>query len=154
VDMKTQLFPGRMVSVDDGKSWWRVESNPHEVSGGWGWQPGLVIVLANRSETAVMIMEDEERDPEQDQQDPLEQEQEQEQGQEQEQQDSLVKQLRDEAAGKRVKAREAGELAEQRAAALLTALVKLDGRLADPSDLPYSEEYLTDEAAQIGRAHV
>src|SRR5690625_1817979 len=50
VDMKTQLFPGRMVSVDDGKSWWRVESNPHEVSGGWGWQPGLVIVLANRSE--------------------------------------------------------------------------------------------------------
>ena len=50
VDMKTKLFPGRMVSVDGGESWWRVESNPHEVSGGWGWRPGLVIVLANRSE--------------------------------------------------------------------------------------------------------
>ena len=72
----------------------------------------------------------------------LEQEQEQEQ-----EQDPLVKKLRNEAAGNRVKAREAGELAEQRAAALFTALVKLDGRLADPSDLPYSEEYLTDEAA-------
>ena len=78
-------------------------------------------------------MEDEARDLEQ---------QEQEQ-----QQDPLVKKLRNEAAGNRVKAREAGELAEQRAAALFTALVKLDGRLADPSDLPYSEEYLTDEAA-------
>ena len=91
-------------------------------------------------------MEDEARDLEQQeqeqQQDPLEQEQEQEQ-----QQDPLVKKLRNEAAGNRVKAREAGELAEQRAAALFTALVKLDGRLADPSDLPYSEEYLTDEAA-------
>lgn len=50
VDMKTRLHPGRMVSVDGGNSWWRVESNPHEVQGGWGWQPGLVIVLANRSE--------------------------------------------------------------------------------------------------------
>ena len=76
----------------------------------------------------------------------LEQEQEQEQEQQQEL-DPLVKKLRNEAAGNRVKAREAGELAEQRAAALFTALVKLDGRLADPSDLPYSEEYLTDEAA-------
>ena len=83
-------------------------------------------------------MEDEARD--------LEQEQEQEQEPEQEI-DPLVKKLRNEAAGNRVKAREAGELAEQRAAALFTALVKLDGRLADPSDLPYSEEYLTDEAA-------
>ena len=89
-------------------------------------------------------MEDEARALEQ------EQEQEQEQGQEQGQGqglDPLVKKLRNEAAGNRVKAREAGELAEQRAAALFTALVKLDGRLADPSDLPYSEEYLTDEAA-------
>lgn len=50
VDMKTQLYPGRNVSVDGGGSWWRVESNPHEVAGGWGWQPGLVIVLANRTE--------------------------------------------------------------------------------------------------------
>lgn len=50
VDMKTLLLPGRNVSVDGGNSWWRVESNPHEVSGGWGWQPGLVIVLANRTE--------------------------------------------------------------------------------------------------------
>lgn len=50
VDMKTRLLPGRNVSVDGGNSWWRVESNPHEVSGGWGWQPGLVIVLANRTE--------------------------------------------------------------------------------------------------------
>ena len=92
-------------------------------------------------------MEDEARDLEQEQQqelDPLEQEQEQEQEQEP---DPLVKKLRNEAAGNRVKAREAGELAEQRAAALFTALVRLDGRLADPSDLPYSEEYLTDEAA-------
>lgn len=90
-------------------------------------------------------MEDEARALEQEQQqDPLEQ---QEQEQEQEQQDPLVKKLRNEAAGNRVKAREAGELAEQRAAALFTALVKLDGRLADPSDLPYSDEYLTDEAA-------
>ena len=79
----------------------------------------------------------------------LEQEQQQEQQQEQEQ-DPLVKKLRNEAAGNRVKAREAGELAESRAAALFTALVKLDGRLADPSDLPYSEEYLTDEAALEG----
>lgn len=50
VDMKTILYPGRNVSVDGGNSWWRVESNPHEVSGGWGWQPGLVIVLASRTE--------------------------------------------------------------------------------------------------------
>ena len=84
-------------------------------------------------------MEDEARD--------LEQEQEQEQQEQEQEIDPLVKKLRNEAAGNRVKAREAGELAEQRAAALFTALVKLDGRLADPSDLPYSEEYLTDEAA-------
>lgn len=98
-------------------------------------------------------MEDEARalEPEQQQEqqqeqdvDTLEPEQEQEQQQEP---DPLVKKLRNEAAGNRVKAREAGELAEQRAAALFTALVKLDGRLADPSDLPFSEEYLTDEAA-------
>ena len=92
-------------------------------------------------------MEDDARALEQEQEvDNLEQEQEQEQEQEKEV-DPLVKKLRNEAAGNRVKAREAGELAEQRAAALFTALVKLDGRLADPSDLPYSEEYLTDEAA-------
>ena len=92
-------------------------------------------------------MEDEARALEQQEQE-QEQEQEQQQEQQQEQeQDPLVKKLRNEAAGNRVKAREAGELAEQRAAALFTALVKLDGRLADPSDLPYSEEYLTDEAA-------
>ena len=90
-------------------------------------------------------MEDEARDLEQEQE---QQQQEQQQEQEQEQEiDPLVKKLRNEAAGHRVKAREAGELAEQRAAALFTALVKLDGRLADPSDLPYSEEYLTDEGA-------
>src|SRR5699024_1232833 len=88
-------------------------------------------------------MEDEARD--------LEQEQEQEQAPEQEQEQAqehgpLVKKPRDEAAGNPDKAREAGELAEQRAAALFTALAKLDGRSADPSDLPYSEEYLTDEA--------
>ena len=64
-----------------------------------------------------------------------------------EQIDPLVKQLRNESARYRVKAREARELAEQRAAALFTALVRLDGRLADPSDLPYSEKYLTDETA-------
>ena len=94
-------------------------------------------------------MEDEARDLEQEQeQEQQEQEQQEQEQQEQEQEiDPLVKKLRNEAAGNRVKAREAGELAEQRAAALFTALVKLDGRLADPSDLPYSEEYLTDEAA-------
>ena len=85
-------------------------------------------------------MEDEARALEQ-------QEQQQEQQEQQQEQDPLVKKLRNEAAGNRVKAREAGELAEQRAAALFTALVKLDGRLADPSDLPYSDKYLTDEAA-------
>lgn len=93
-------------------------------------------------------MEDEARalEPEQQQEQQPEQEPEQEQEQQQEP-DPLVKKLRNEAAGNRVKAREAGELAESRAAALFTALVKLDGRLADPSDLPFSEEYLTDEAA-------
>ena len=93
-------------------------------------------------------MEDEARALEQQEQEQQEQEQQEQQEQEQEQeQDPLVKKLRNEAAGNRVKAREAGELAEQRAAALFTALVKLDGRLADPSDLPYSDKYLTDEAA-------
>lgn len=95
-------------------------------------------------------MSDEAHNLEQEQEvDTLEPEQlEPEPEQEQEQEvDPLVKKLRNEAAGNRVKAREAGELAEQRAAALFTALVKLDGRLADPSDLPYSEDYLTDEAA-------
>ena len=77
----------------------------------------------------------------------LEQPEQLEQLEQPEEVDPLVKKLRNEAAGNRVKAREAGELAEQRAAALFTALVKLDGRLADPSDLPYSEDYLTDEAA-------
>ena len=52
VNMKTHLFPGRMVSVDNGESWWRVESNPHEVEGGWGWKPGLVIVIASRTQAA------------------------------------------------------------------------------------------------------
>ena len=93
-------------------------------------------------------MKDEARALEQQQeQQQQQQQQQQEQQQQQQEQDTLVKKLRNEAAGYRVKAREAGELAEQRAAALFTALVKLDGRLADPSDLPYSEEYLTDEAA-------
>lgn len=49
-EMKTTLYPGRNVSVDGGESWWRVESNPHEVAGGWSWKPGLVIVLASRTE--------------------------------------------------------------------------------------------------------
>lgn len=52
VDMKTRLAPGLNVSVDGGNSWWRVESNPHEVAGGWGWTPGLVIVLATRKESS------------------------------------------------------------------------------------------------------
>ena len=47
-DMKTLLYPGRKISTDNGASWWTVESNPHEVSGGWGWKPGLVIVNAIR----------------------------------------------------------------------------------------------------------
>lgn len=52
VDMKTKLLPGRNISVDGGVSWWRVESNPHEVSGGWGWKPGLVTVIASRTQAA------------------------------------------------------------------------------------------------------
>lgn len=48
-EMKTKLLPGRTVSVDGGKTLWYVESNPHEVAGGWGWHPGLVIVTATKT---------------------------------------------------------------------------------------------------------
>ncbi|MBE6477839.1 MAG: hypothetical protein E7Z97_07205 [Propionibacteriaceae bacterium] len=51
-----------------------------------------------------------------------------------------VRKLRKEAAEARVKARRADELAR----ALFTARVAATGRLADPEDLPYSEDLLDD----------
>lgn len=51
--MKTQLVPGRNVSVDGGKSWWKIDSSPHEIGGGFGWQPGLVIINASRTQAGV-----------------------------------------------------------------------------------------------------
>lgn len=53
-----------------------------------------------------------------------------------------VQQLRDEAAGYRTRAKDRDELAKR----LHTAVVAATGRLADPTDLPYDEEHLTDEA--------
>jgi len=54
-----------------------------------------------------------------------------------------VEKLRQEAADARVKAKRTDELAQRLHGALVTAT----GRLADPSDLPYVEEHLDDEAA-------
>jgi hypothetical protein len=54
-----------------------------------------------------------------------------------------VQQLRDEAAGHRVRARDRDALAQR----LHGALVAATGRLADPSDLPFDEAHLTDEVA-------
>jgi len=54
-----------------------------------------------------------------------------------------VLQLRDEAAKYRVRSRWADELGER----LHVELVRATGRLADPTDLPYSEEYLQDPKA-------
>jgi hypothetical protein len=53
-----------------------------------------------------------------------------------------VQQLRDEAATHRVKAKDRDALAQR----LHTVLVAASGRLADPTDLPFDEEHLTDEA--------
>ncbi len=52
-----------------------------------------------------------------------------------------VQKLRDEAAGHRVKAKRADALA----AALVTAQAALTGKLADPTDLPFSGELLDDD---------
>ncbi len=52
-----------------------------------------------------------------------------------------VQKLRDEAAGHRVKAKRGDGLA----AALVTAQAALTGRMADPSDLPFSEDLLDDD---------
>lgn len=52
--------------------------------------------------------------------------------------ESYVKALRKESAGYREKAKRADELA----ARLHSALVKADGRLQDPSDLPYDDAHL------------
>lgn len=54
-----------------------------------------------------------------------------------------VTKLRREAAGYRDKAKDRDALAQR----LHVALVAADGRLADPEDLPYSEEYLEDPEA-------
>lgn len=54
-----------------------------------------------------------------------------------------VKKLREEAATARVKAKDRDDLAQR----LHTVLVAATGRLADPTDLPYSEEHLADEQA-------
>ena len=52
-----------------------------------------------------------------------------------------VQRLRDEAAGHRVRAKRADALA----AALVTAQAAATGRLADPTDLPYSEDLLDED---------
>ncbi len=52
-----------------------------------------------------------------------------------------VQRLRDEAAAQRVKAKRADALAHR----LHTALVAATGRLADPTDLPFTEELLDDD---------
>lgn len=52
-----------------------------------------------------------------------------------------VQKLRDEAAGHRVKAKRADALA----AALVTAQAAVTRRLADPTDLPYSDDLLDDD---------
>lgn len=54
-----------------------------------------------------------------------------------------VEKLRKEAADHRVRATDRDALAER----LHTALVTTTGRLADPTDLPYDEDHLTDETA-------
>lgn len=60
-----------------------------------------------------------------------------------------VQKLRDEAAGHRVKAKRADALA----AALVTAQAALTGKLADATDLPYSEDLL-DEDGFVDEAKV
>lgn len=57
--------------------------------------------------------------------------------------ESYVKTLRKESAGYREKAKRVDELG----ARLHAALVKTDGRLQDPSDLPYELEHLDDPEA-------
>lgn len=52
-----------------------------------------------------------------------------------------VQRLRDEAAGHRVKAKRADSLA----ARLVTAQAALTGKLADPTDLPFTEDLLDDD---------
>lgn len=52
-----------------------------------------------------------------------------------------LQKLRDEAAGHRVKA----ERAEALAAVLVTAQAALTGKLADPTDLPFSDELLDED---------
>ena len=56
---------------------------------------------------------------------------------------AYVEQLRDENAKYRQRARQADELGQR----LHTELVKATGRLADPTDLAYSEEHLADPYA-------
>lgn len=56
---------------------------------------------------------------------------------------AYVEQLRQEAADARVRARRADDLAQQ----LFSARVAATGLLADPTDLPYDEQLLDDQAA-------
>lgn len=58
-----------------------------------------------------------------------------------------VEELRQENAKHRTRAKEAEERAAALAAELFYARVAATGRLADPSDLPFREEYLNDPVA-------
>lgn len=60
---------------------------------------------------------------------------------------SYVKELRQEAADARVKARDAETERDAIAQRLHTALVTSTGRLADPTDLPFDPAHLEDDAA-------
>lgn len=58
-----------------------------------------------------------------------------------------VRQLRDEAAGHRTRAKEAEESLAPLQQRLFTMLVEKTGRLADPSDLPFDAALIDDEGA-------
>ncbi|AZA11084.1 hypothetical protein [Corynebacterium gerontici] len=60
---------------------------------------------------------------------------------------SYVEKLRKESAGYRERAKEAEAKAEDLQTKLFRALVSMDGRLADPEDLPFEEAYLDDAEA-------
>lgn len=61
-----------------------------------------------------------------------------------------VKELREEAAGHRTRAKAAEEALSPLQARLFTMLVEKTGRLADPSDLPFDAALLEDEEALTG----
>lgn len=61
-----------------------------------------------------------------------------------------VKQLRDESAGYRTRARDAENRAEHLAQRLYAELVRATGKLADPTDLPFDAEALDDAEKLTG----